>query len=127
MKDKTQLIPENMAEDGEEKRYTSCTTAGPVFVYVKNGRIIRVEPMHFDKKEVKSWKIEVNGRTYTPPLKYSLLYWGTATTMGLLSQPGKLSFKEGRFSTKGERNPQKCGKSKYIRDLLGGSPGRPGR
>ena len=38
-------------EKGQEKKYTSCTTAGPVFVTVKDGRILRVEPMHFTEEE----------------------------------------------------------------------------
>ena len=48
---------------GEEKRYTTCTTAGPIFAHVKDGRIIRIEPMHFEKEgyhpaEIKSISTE---------------------------------------------------------------------
>jgi len=39
----------------EEKRYTNCTTAGPVFAHVKNGRIIRTEPIHFKEDEQSLW------------------------------------------------------------------------
>ena len=32
------------------RRYTTCTNGGPLFVYVKDGRILRVTPIEFDDK-----------------------------------------------------------------------------
>lgn len=100
----------------EEKRYTSCTTAGPLFVYVKNGRIIRVEPIHFKEEEVKPWTIRVNGKVYTPPLKYPLLSWGTAAKQWVYS-PNRVShpLKRIDWNPRGERHPENRGKSGYVR------------
>ena len=40
---------------------------------VKDGRIIRIRPLHYDKKykpdEFKPWKIEVRGKTLNRPLR----------------------------------------------------------
>ena len=35
-------------------RYTSNTNGGPVFVYVKDGKIIRITPIEFDDKRCSS-------------------------------------------------------------------------
>ena len=32
-------------------RYTSNTNGGPVFVYVKDGKIIRITPIEFDEQD----------------------------------------------------------------------------
>ena len=39
-------------------RYTSNTNGGPVFVYVKDGKIIRITPIEFDDKDAKPWTIK---------------------------------------------------------------------
>ena len=40
---------------------------------VKDGKIIRIRPLHFDKKykpeEIKPWKIEARGKTFEPAMK----------------------------------------------------------
>ncbi len=101
---------------GEEKRYTNCTSAGPVFVYVKDGRIVRVEPMHFEAEEVKPWTINVNGKVYTPPSKYPLLYWGHAVRQWVYS-PSRVNYplKRVDWDPKGARHPENRGKSGYVR------------
>ena len=50
-------------------RFTSNTNGGPVFVYVKDGKIIRITPMEFDKSDAKPWTIKARGKTFTPPHK----------------------------------------------------------
>ena len=55
---------------GETVRLTNSSTGGPVFVYVKDGKIIRMTPMDLDDEvDAASWKIEARGRTFTPPRK----------------------------------------------------------
>ena len=49
------------------RRHTSCTNGGPVFVYVKDGRILRVTPIEFDDADPSTWTIEARGRKFTPP------------------------------------------------------------
>ena len=100
----------------EVKRYTTCTTSGPLFVHVRDGRIIRVEPMHYDADEIQSWKLEVNGKTYTPPLKHPLLYWAHAARQWVYSENRvKYPMKRVDWDPNGERNPQNRGKSGYVR------------
>ena len=53
-------------EDGT-KLYTNCTTGGPLFVYVKDGKIVRLEPIHFSQDDAESWSIEARGRIFFPP------------------------------------------------------------
>ena len=98
-----------------EKRLTSCTTAGPIYVYVKDGRIIRIEPMHFEADEVVPWKLEVNGKTYTPPLKYPLLYWGTAARNWIYNDRVGYPMKRVDWDPNGERHPENRGISSYER------------
>ena len=55
---------------GEVVRLTNSSTGGPVFVYVKDGKIIRITPMDFDDEvDAPSWKIEARGKTFAPPRK----------------------------------------------------------
>ena len=55
-------------------RYTNGTNGGPIFVYVKDGKILRTTPMDFDDEDAPSWTIEARGRKFTPPRKTCLLY-----------------------------------------------------
>ena len=43
---------------GKVEKLTSGTTGGPVFVYVQDGRIIRITPMDLDDSDAASWVIE---------------------------------------------------------------------
>src|SRR5208337_5665593 len=42
-------------------RYATCTNGGPLFVYVKDGRILRVTPIEFDDSDPPTWVIEARG------------------------------------------------------------------
>jgi len=57
---------------GKETRFTNGTTGGPVFVYVKDGRIVRVTPIEFDEKDAASWAIKARGKTFSPPRNTTL-------------------------------------------------------
>ena len=57
---------------GKIERFTNGTTGGPVFVYVQDGRIVRVTPMEFDKSDARSWQIKARGETFTPPRNTTL-------------------------------------------------------
>ena len=59
---------------GETVRMTNSSTGGPVFVYVEDGKIVRMTPMDFDDQvDASSWKIEARGRTFTPPRKTTVM------------------------------------------------------
>jgi len=103
-----------MKETGE-KRYTNCTTAGPTFVTVKDGKMIRCEPMHFTEEEYRPWKIEVNGKTYTPPPKWPLLCWGHTARKWVYENRVEYPQKRVDWDPNGKRNPENRGISGYQR------------
>lgn len=108
-------ISSRKPEEGVEIR-TTCSTAGPMFVHVKDDKIVRVEPMQFEPEEVKSWQVDVNGKTYKPPLTHPLLPWGTAFKQIAYSDTRvKYPMKRVDWDPHGERNTQNRGISGYER------------
>ncbi len=97
-------------------RYTSNTNGGPVFVYVKDGRIIRITPIEFDKQDAKPWTIKVRGRAFTPPRKTTLCPH-TQILKSMIYSPDRILYPMKRvdFDPKGNRNPQNRGISGYER------------
>ena len=97
-------------------RYTTCTNGGPVFVYVKDGRILRVTPIEFDNTDPPSWAIEARGRRYSPPRR-GLVAPHALTLKSLVYSDKRILYPMRRvdFDHNGERNPQNRGKSGYVR------------
>jgi molybdopterin guanine dinucleotide-containing S/N-oxide reductase-like protein len=92
----------------------------PCAVDVKDGKIIRVRPMHYDlkydKKEIHPWKFTRNGQTLEAPMKsmpspFSLAYRKRAFSPNRIKYP----LKRVDWDPKGERNTQNRGISKYKR------------
>ncbi|MCJ7595091.1 MAG: hypothetical protein MUO52_10020, partial [Desulfobacterales bacterium] len=52
-----------------EQVFTHCTNGGPVFVYVKDGRITRIRPMVFNENDGPTWTLDIDGKKYTHPPK----------------------------------------------------------
>ena len=48
---------------GGVRRFTSNTNGGPVFVYVRDGRILRITPIEFDEDDAEPWTIEARGQS----------------------------------------------------------------
>ena len=57
---------------GKEEKLTNGTTGGPVYVYVRDGRIVRITPMELDENDAASWSIEARGRRFSPPRKTTI-------------------------------------------------------
>ncbi len=97
-------------------RYTSNTNGGPVFVYVKDKKIIRITPIEFDDTDSPSWQIKARGKTFTPPRKGSVSPYVMALR-SLIYSPDRLLYPMKRvdFDLRGERNPQNRGISGYER------------
>jgi hypothetical protein len=55
-----------------EKVFVNLTNGGPVRVYVKNGKIVRVRPLVYDDKDASSWTIDVDGKKFSPLRKACL-------------------------------------------------------
>ncbi len=89
-------------------------------VDVKNGRIVRVRPLHYDwkytREEMNPWKIERNGATLEPLMKslpppFNLAYKKRAYSPNRIKYP----LKRVDWNPHGKRNPQNRGISKYRR------------
>lgn len=98
------------------KRYTSNTNGGPVFVYVKDGKIIRITPINFNDSDAESWAITARGKTFSPPRKTTLAPHALAWK-SMVYSPGRLLYPMKRvdFDPNGERNCQNRGISGYQR------------
>ncbi len=98
------------------ERLTTCSTAGPMFVSVKDDRIVRIEPMEFEESEVKSWSVNSCGKEYKPTLTHPLLPWGYAgKKMAYGEERLKYPLKRVDWDPHGERNTQNRGISGYER------------
>src|SRR5215468_9056788 len=97
-------------------RYCNMTNGGPVFVYVKAGRIVRMTPIEFDDSDPQPWTIEARGLKLTPPRKTTLAPHGQ-NAKSIVYSPDRLLYPMKRvdFDPNGERNPQNRGKSSYVR------------
>ncbi len=99
-----------------EKAYTSCTNAGPITAYVKDGKVVRIRPLVADPKDFSPWTIAANGKKYTPPNKFFISpYVHTERTRLYSEDRIKYPYKRVDFDPKGNRNPQTRGKAPYTR------------
>ncbi len=90
-------------------------------VDVKDGKIIRIRPMHYDwkydpEKSMNPWKMVVRGQTFEPSMKtlippYSIAYKKRVYSPARVRYP----LKRVDWDPNGERNPQNRGTSKYVR------------
>jgi trimethylamine-N-oxide reductase (cytochrome c) len=98
------------------KRYVNNTNGGPVFVYVKAGKIIRITPIEFDDQDAASWTIEARGKRFTPPRKGSVNPYVFGLKSLIYSKDRLLyPMKRVDFDPDGERNCRKRGISGYKR------------
>ena len=92
----------------------------PAAIDVKDGKIVRIRPLHFDDKysrdEIKSWKIEKDGKVLEPQLKSHLAPYMLAYKKRVYS-PNRILYPLIRedWDPNGERNYENRGKSKYRR------------
>ncbi|MBU6445276.1 MAG: molybdopterin-dependent oxidoreductase [Alphaproteobacteria bacterium] len=107
---------QGMPMPGGEIRYVNQTNGGPVFVYVKDGKIVRITPMEFGAGDPKPWVIEARGRKFSPPRRATLSPHGLASKSLIYSEKRLLyPMKRVDWDPNGERNPQTRGKSGYVR------------
>ena len=97
-------------------RYTSGTNGGPIFVYVKDGKVLRTTPIDFDADDAPSWSITARGKTFTPPRHTTLGAHGMCQKSMLYSKNRLLHpMKRVDFDPDGDRNIQNRGKSEFVR------------
>ena len=99
-----------------EKRYVTGTNGGTMFVYVKDGKIVRMTPIELDEDDADPWSIKARGKVFTPPKRMTLSPYAMATKSSVYS-PDRLLYPMKRvdFDPNGERNPQNRGISGYER------------
>ncbi len=99
-----------------EVRYCNMANGGPLFVYVKDGKIVRMTPISFDDQDAQPWSIEAKGKVFTPPRKTSLAPHGQNVKSTIYS-PDRILYPMKRvdFDPNGERNPENRGVSGYER------------
>ncbi len=89
-------------------------------VDVKDGRILRVRPFpygwRYGPEDLKAWRIEARGKTFTLPLKSTINTFGLGYKKSI-SSPNRIPYplKRVDWDPDGERNPQNRGKSGYVR------------
>ena len=97
-------------------RYTNGTNGGPIFVYVKEGKIVRITPVDFDKEDAPSWTIRARGKEFSPPRRTTLAAHGMCQKSMVYSKNRILyPMKRVDFDPDGERNIQNRGKSEFER------------
>jgi molybdopterin guanine dinucleotide-containing S/N-oxide reductase-like protein len=98
------------------KRYVSGTNGGPVFVYVKDGKIIRITPIDLEKDDAETWTIEARGKKFSPPRKTTLSPY-SFSWKSMIYSPDRLLYpmKRADFDPKGVRNCKNRGISGYKR------------
>jgi trimethylamine-N-oxide reductase (cytochrome c) len=101
---------------GDVTRYTNNTNGGPVHVYVRGGKILRITPIEFSKQDAPSWSIEARGRTFTPPRQTSAASYAIGSKSIIYSKDRLLHpMKRVDFDPNADRNPQNRGTSDYQR------------
>ena len=99
---------------GKVTRYTNCTTGGPVFVDVEDGRIVRMTPIDLDKDDAQGWTIQARGREFSPPRRTTLSPHAVAQRSMVYSPKRILTpLKRTDFDPKGGRNLKNRGVSGY--------------
>ena len=104
-----------------EQVFTNATIAGPVSVYVKDGRIVRIRPLQVDEKDLKPWTIaDATGR----PLLAAQGAEGRTLCDGrshadLLRGPASPSHEEGRLRPGGRAASGEPGQVRIRADQLG--------
>ena len=101
---------------GGVTRYTTATNGGPIFVEVKDGKILRTTLIEFDATDSGPWSIDARGRRFTPPRK-ALPAPHALNWKSLIYSPDRLLYPMKRvdFDPAGERNPGNRGTSGYQR------------
>ncbi len=101
---------------GEVIKLTNGTTGGPVFVYVQDGKILRITPMEFDDQDAASWVIKARGKEFSPPRKTTISPYSLAWR-SMVYSPKRLLYplKRVDFDPGGKRHCEKRGESGYAR------------
>ena len=94
---------------------------GPIFVYVKDGKIIRTTPIEFDDEDAPSWSIKARGKTLHAAAQDDARRRTACARSRMVYSQDRLLYPMKRvdFDPNGERNTQNRGKSGIRAHQLG--------
>ncbi|MFC1846328.1 molybdopterin-dependent oxidoreductase, partial [Chloroflexota bacterium] len=100
-----------------EQIFTNCTVGGPISVYVKDGKIVRVRPIDIAENDLKPWTVvDASGKKYSPPNKVTIQPFALTERIKVNSEDRiKYPMKRVDFDPKGNRSTETRGKSRYER------------
>lgn len=97
-------------------RYTNLTNGGPIYVYVKDGKVLRITPIDLDDSDAASWTVHAHGKSFTPTRQATVTPHALALKSLVYSEKRILyPMRRVDFDPNGERNIQNRGKSGYVR------------
>ncbi len=99
----------------DEQQFLNLTLGGPVRVFVKDGKVVRVMPLEYDAPDdPKPWSIEARGQTFTRPNKAGIAQFVQGLKQMVYSKDRlKTPLKRVDFDPNGNRNPENRGVSGY--------------
>ncbi len=99
-----------------ENVFTNLTNGGPVQVYVRDDKIIRVRPLVLNDSDPASWTISAGGKRFSP-LRKACVAPFTLVEKARIYSDARLKYPLIRedFDPAGKRNPENRGKSGYKR------------
>ncbi|MDH2431797.1 molybdopterin-dependent oxidoreductase [Pokkaliibacter sp. MBI-7] len=112
----TASLTMGMAQRDGTVRYTTNTNGGPLFVYVKDGRIVRTTPIDLQRDDAASWTIQARGRRFSPR-RIATVSPHALALRSMVDAENRLLYPMKRvdFDPNGERNPHNRGISGYER------------
>ena len=97
-------------------RFVTLTNGGPVFVFVKDDKIVRTTPIDLEEDDGPSWSITARGRRFSPARRATVSPHALSLKSLVYSEKRLLyPMKRVDFDPNGERNPQNRGISGYER------------
>ena len=97
-----------------ETRYVNNNNGGPVYVDVKDGKIIRMTPIVLDSDDAASWTIKAKGKEFTPPRRAAIASHALCMKSRVYSEDRIMyPMKRVDFDPNGERNCHNRGVSEY--------------
>ena len=99
-----------------EQVFTNCTNAGPISVYVRDGRVVRIRSLVAAEADFRPWTIAANGRRFSPPKRFNISPYVYSERQRLYSDDRiKYPMRRVDFDAGGARNPETRGKAGYER------------
>jgi molybdopterin guanine dinucleotide-containing S/N-oxide reductase-like protein len=99
-----------------ETRFVTGSNGGPMYVDVRDGKIVRMTPIVLKKDDAASWTIKARGRSFTPPRRAALSPHALCMRSRVYSKDRILyPMRRIDFDPNGERNCEKRGISGYER------------